>query len=171
MVESTWVCVSSPFSTQSYSQVTWILLQKQTHVERVILHASSSGHLSAQRTVTMKSAMCFPCLATACLIGRMFTGCLLGVDKEFTWCYKLSAPLSQWFPTSLMLRLFNTVPHVHEKPTKKMFSWLLHSCNFATVRIIMKSIMQDIWYATQGGLDQQVKNCWSIVSSRTANGK
>ena len=47
--------------------------------------------------------------------------------------HKCGKPLEQWFPTFLMLQLFNTVPHVVLTPTIKIFSLLLYYCNFSTV--------------------------------------
>ena len=41
--------------------------------------------------------------------------------------------LDQWFSTFLILRPFNTAPHVVVTPTHKIFLFLLHNCNFATV--------------------------------------
>ena len=41
--------------------------------------------------------------------------------------------VEQWFSTFLMLRPFNTVPHVVVTSNHKIISLLLHNCNFATV--------------------------------------
>ena len=40
--------------------------------------------------------------------------------------------LERWFSTFLILQAFNTVPH-GMKSNHKLFSLLLHNCNFATV--------------------------------------
>ena len=45
----------------------------------------------------------------------------------------LLGELHQWFSSFLMLQPFNTVPPVAMTPTIKLFSLLLHNCNFATV--------------------------------------
>ena len=41
--------------------------------------------------------------------------------------------LEQWSSPFLMLRPFNTAPHVVVTPAIKLFSLLLLNCNFATV--------------------------------------
>jgi hypothetical protein len=56
---------------------------------------------------------------------------------SFRVCDKETIPLScyslrQWFST-FMLQAFNTVPPVVVTPTIKLFSLLLHNCNFATI--------------------------------------
>lgn len=42
--------------------------------------------------------------------------------------------IRQWFSMSLMLRPFNTVPHVAVIPIIKLFLLLFHSYKFATVK-------------------------------------
>ena len=44
-----------------------------------------------------------------------------------------SDPLEQWFSTFLMLRPFNTVPHVVVTPNHEVISLLLYNYDFATV--------------------------------------
>jgi hypothetical protein len=44
----------------------------------------------------------------------------------------------QGFSTFLMLRPFNTVPHVVLPLTVTLFLLLLHNCNFATVADVIK---------------------------------
>lgn len=57
-----------------------------------------------------------------------------------TW---LHIPLEQWFSTFIMLRPFNTAPHVVVIPKHKVISLLLHKSNFA---IVMDHNV-NIWYA------------------------
>ena len=42
-------------------------------------------------------------------------------------------PVEQWFSTFLILRPFNTVPHLVVTPNHKIILLLIHNCNFATV--------------------------------------
>jgi hypothetical protein len=45
--------------------------------------------------------------------------------------HKCGKPLEQWFPTFLMLQLFNTVPHVVLTPNHKIFR-----CYFSAVILL-----------------------------------
>lgn len=54
-----------------------------------------------------------------------------------------SLRLEQWFSVFLMLPPLNTVPHVVGNPSHKITLFVLHACDFATVRNCNASI----WYA------------------------
>lgn len=71
--------------------------------------------------------------------------------------------LTQWFPASLMLTPFNTVPRVVETPKQKIILLLLRNSNFST----LKNCNINIWYTDylicdpQRSHDPQIGNCWS----------
>ena len=54
-------------------------------------------------------------------------------EEEERHICKWKILLGLWLSSFLVLWPFNTVPHVVVTPTIKLFSLLLHNCNFATV--------------------------------------
>lgn len=59
----------------------------------------------------------------------------IGIEYSYNF-FKISknyVPLQQWFSTSLMLQLFNTVPHVVETLNHNIIFTLLPNCNVGTV--------------------------------------
>jgi hypothetical protein len=55
------------------------------------------------------------------------------LSQSLVISYMLWEALEQRFPTFLMLRPFDTVPHAVVTPNHKIISLKLHNCNFAAV--------------------------------------